>query len=149
MPIFVAANLVPRNSGKWPVVEDTYLRGGLRVVANATVRDAIYADPGARQGLKIGMLLVTADDMRLWQYTATNTWTEYFKKSIVKSYQISDPGMIWDIPHGLGSTNFTYTVFDMDGYQILPNECQALDANNIRLTFSEAMAGTITLSFNV
>ena len=149
MPIFVAANLVPRNSGKWPVVEDTYLRGGLRVVSNAAARDAIYADSAARLGLKIGMLLITADDMRLWQYTATNTWTEYLKKSIIKSYQFSEPGLIWDIPHNVGSSNFTYTVFDTDGYQILPNECQILDANNIRLTFTEAIAGTITLSFNV
>lgn len=148
MPIFVAANLVPRNSGKWPVVEDTYLRGGLRVVSNAAARDAIYADSYARQGLKIGMFLVTANDKRVWQYTATNTWTE-FKRSAIKSYQFSEPGLIWDIPHNVGSSNFTYTVFDTDGYQILPNECQILDANNIRLTFTEAIAGTITLSFNV
>jgi hypothetical protein len=148
MPIFVASNIVPRNSGKWPVVEDTYLRGGIRVVADATARDAIYADAAARSGLKIGMLLITANDLRIWQYTATNTWTE-IKKATTKTYSFSIPGTIWDIPHNTGSSNFTYTVFDVDGLQILPHECQVLDVNNLRLTFLEEVAGTVTISFNV
>ena len=66
MPITVASNLIPRSSGKWPVLEDVYVRGGIRVVTNAAARDAIYADAQARTGLKIGMLLVTADDQKLW-----------------------------------------------------------------------------------
>jgi len=148
VPIYVASNLVPRNSAKWPVVEDTYLRGGMRVVADTVARDAIYADAAARQGLKLGMLLVTASDNKVWQYTAINTWTE-LKKSSIKTYSFSVPGTVWNIPHNTGSTNFTYTVFDVDGFQILPNECQILDVNNLRLTFLEVVAGTATFSFNV
>lgn len=148
MPIYVASNLAPKNAAKWPVVEDIYLRGGIRVVTNAAARDAIYVDTGARQGLKLGMLLVTADDQRLWQYTATNAWTE-IKKSTTKTYQFTIPGTVWDIPHNTGTRNFTYTVFDTDGFQMLPHECQILDVNNLRLTFLEPMAGTITFSFNV
>lgn len=148
MPIAVASNLIPKNSAKWPVVEDTYLRGGLRVVTNATARDAIYADPGARQGLKTGMLLVTANDRRIWQYEGLGAWTE-LKKSTTKTYAFSQPGTLWDIPHNTGSTNFTYTVFDTDGFQILPHECQILDVNNLRLTFLEEIAGTVTVTFNI
>jgi hypothetical protein len=148
MPIFVASNLAPKNSAKWPVVEDIYVRGGIRVVADATARDAIYPDSAARNGLKIGMLLVTANDSRIWQYTATNAWTE-LKKATTKTYSFAIPGTIWTIPHNTGSTNFTYTVFDTDGFQILPNECQVLDINTIRLTFLEVMAGSVTFSFNV
>ena len=148
MPIFVASSFIPKNGAKWPVLEDVYLRGGIRVVANAAARDATYADSNARQGLKTGMLLVTADNKKLWQYDGLGVWTE-LKKSSTKTFSFSIPGMVWDIPHNTGSTNFNYTVFDVDGFQILPNECQILDVNNLRLTFLEAVAGTLTATFNV
>jgi hypothetical protein len=147
MAILVASNLVPKSSAKWPVVEDTYVRGGLRVVANATARDAIYPDSQARGCLKIGMFLVTADDQRIWQYTATNTWTE-LKKSLTKTYSFAVPGNTWLITHNTGSRNFTYSVFDTDGFQVMPHECQILDANNLRLLFLDVLAGSVTISFN-
>lgn len=148
MPIQVAANLIPRNSAKWPVLEDVYIRGGIRVVASAAARDAIYADAAARPGLKIGMLLVTADDQRLWQYTGVNAWTE-FKRAVTKTYTFSIPGTVWNIPHNVGTKNFTYTLFDETGLQIFPNECKAVDANTIQLTFLEAVSGAVTINFNV
>lgn len=147
MPIFVASNIVPRNSGKWPVVEDIYLRGGLRVVADATARDAVYADSAARQGLKTGQLLVTANDKKIWQYEGTGVWTE-LKKSLTKTYTFTEPGNTWVIPHNTGSSSFTYSVFDVDGFQILPHECQILDSNTLRLLFLEDIAGSATFSFN-
>lgn len=148
MPIFVASNIAPRNSGKFAIVEDIYVRGGIRVVTSAAARDAIYADTVARGTLKIGMLLVTADDKRIWQYEATNTWVE-LKKSTTRTFGFSIAGTVWDIPHNTGSMNFTYTVFDSDGFQVLPNECQVVDFNNLRLTFLEELSGTVTLTFNV
>lgn len=147
MPIAVASNLVPRNSAKWPVVEDIYLRGGIRVVNDAAARDAIYLDAGAKNGLKTGMLLVTANDKRIWQYDGLGIWLE-LKKSLTKTYSFSIAGTVWDIPHNTGSTNFTYTLFDDDGYQIFPNECRVMDSNNIRLTFLEEISGAVTISFN-
>ena len=52
MAIQVASNLVPRNGSTWPVVEDVYVKGGYRTVADLAARDAI--DPLA---LKLGMLV--------------------------------------------------------------------------------------------
>ena len=52
MAIQVASNLVPRNGNTWPVVEDIFIKGGYRTVADLAARDAI--DPLA---LKPGMLV--------------------------------------------------------------------------------------------
>jgi hypothetical protein len=52
MAIQIASNLVPRSGNTWPVVEDVYVKGGYRTVANLAARDAI--DPLA---LKLGMLV--------------------------------------------------------------------------------------------
>ena len=52
MAIQVASNLVPRNGNTWPVVEDIFVKGGYRTVADLAARDAI--DPLA---LKPGMLV--------------------------------------------------------------------------------------------
>ena len=52
MAIQVASNLVPRNGNTWPVVEDIFVKGGYRTVADLAARDAI--DPSA---LKPGMMV--------------------------------------------------------------------------------------------
>ena len=52
MAIQVTSNLVPRNGNTWPVVEDIFVKGGYRTVADLAARDAI--DPLA---LKPGMLV--------------------------------------------------------------------------------------------
>ena len=52
MAIQVTSNLVPRNGNTWPVVEDIFVKGGYRTVADLAARDAI--DPSA---LKPGMMV--------------------------------------------------------------------------------------------
>ena len=52
MAIQLASNLVPRNDNTWPVVEDIFIKGGYRTVADLAARDAI--DPSA---LKPGMMV--------------------------------------------------------------------------------------------
>ena len=52
MAIQVASNLVPRTGNTWPVVEDIFVKGGYRTVADLAARDAI--DPSA---LKPGMMV--------------------------------------------------------------------------------------------
>lgn len=148
MPIQVASNIVPKNNAKWPVVDDTYVKGGLHVVADAAARDAIYLDATARLILKNGMLLVTASDARIWQYSGLGVWVE-LKKSSSFSHTQDTHAVEWVIQHNIHSKMFTYCVFDEDGFQILPNECQILDFDNLKVTFLQATAGTITLTFNV
>jgi hypothetical protein len=148
MPIQVSSNLIPKSGAKWPVVEDVYIKGGLRVVADAAARDSIYLDATAKLGLKNGMLLVTASDNKLWQYQGLGVWTA-FKSSATYTFQKATPAAEWDIVHNLNSTFFTYTVFDADGYQILPSECHIVDVNNLVVYFSAPIAGHATFVFDV
>lgn len=148
MPIYVSANLIPRNGAKWHVVEDLYIKGGLRVVADAAARDAIYLNATAKLTLKRGMLLVTADDGKLWQYADLGVWQE-LKTSHSYTHEQTTPSNEWFVAHGMGSRFFTYTVFDEAGIQVMPNECVIVDDSNLLLTFLEAISGTVTLTFNV
>ncbi len=43
MPIAIASFLLPRPGGNYFLMEDIYLRGGLRVVADHEARDAVPA----------------------------------------------------------------------------------------------------------
>ena len=55
MPITVASNIVPRNSGTFGILEDKYLIGGFRVVADAAARTAIPSG-SRRAGMFVYML---------------------------------------------------------------------------------------------
>jgi len=148
MPVQVASNLIPRNGAKWHVVEDVYVKGGLRVVANAAARDAIYADSTARLGLKTGMLLTTADDGKLWRYVGSGQWVRY--KTTASSTHVQEtPASEWIFNHNQGSRFFTYTVFDADGQQVFPDQCHILDSDNLKLSFAIPIAGHATFLFDV
>lgn len=148
MPIQVASNLIPKNGAKWSIVEDTYVKGGLRVVADAAARDAIFLDGTAVYTLKMGMLLVTADDKKLWQYQGSGVWTQ-FKVAISYTFTQDTPSDTWDITHNNNSTFFTYTLFDADGYQVIPADCHITDVNNLVLSFAAPIAGHATFVFDV
>ena len=61
MAIFLASNLAPRNGGTWPVLEDTFLKGSMRIVATTTERDNI--DSMCR---KHGMLVYVQADGKIY-----------------------------------------------------------------------------------
>lgn len=146
MPIYLSSNVVPKSGGKWPIVEDIYIRGGVRVVANIAARDAIYLDSGAKNGLKTGMLVITADTNRIWQYIGTGQYQEV-KKQNTFIYSSAQERSEWNIQHNRNSVHFTYSIFDDNGFQILPDECQIIDLNNLKLLFSTPITGTATFIF--
>jgi hypothetical protein len=47
----------------------------------------------------------------------------------------------WSVVHGLNNTNAVVTVYDSDNKVIVPDEITSVDADNITITFSEAIAG--------
>ncbi len=61
MPIEISSNIVPRNGNTWPVVEDTYIKGGVRPLA--TLGDFQSVDPLA---LKPGMMFYVQDTQTLY-----------------------------------------------------------------------------------
>jgi len=148
MPIQVSSALIPKNGAKWHILEDIYVKGGLRVVADTAARDMMYTDASIKLALKTGMLVVTADDARVWQYASLGVWKE-LKKVDSHTFVTAEALVEWNIAHGCGSENFTYTVFDEAGFQITPDECQIVDVDNLKLTFQQATAGRATLTFNI
>ena len=147
MPVFVSANLVPRNGQKWPVLEDTYLRGGMRVVANAAARDQIYLDGQSRSCLKPGCLVLTQDDQKLWIFTQSNTFEAYLER--VKSYKFEtiEPQLAWVINHNFNSKFFTYSCFSDSGNAVIPGEVTITSLNEVVLSFSTPVAGFATFMF--
>ena len=149
MPIQVASNIIPKSGALWPVVEDKFVKGGMRVVPDYATRDALHLSPTASLGLKTGMLVVTANDMKLWQYVATGTWVE-FRQPITHVHIQSVESDTWNIAHGKSSRHFTYTLFyDDDGEvtQCFPNNVVIVDDNNLLMTFLKPITGHVTLNF--
>lgn len=73
MPIVQTSYVVPSSPSIPYLVEDIYFKGGFRVVADAIARDAIKA-----QAKKVGMLVLTALDGKIWQLQEDKiSWVEF------------------------------------------------------------------------
>jgi hypothetical protein len=148
MPIQVTSNFIPKSGQRWFLLEDKYLKGGFRVVADIASRNYLVTDSQSATGLKVGMLVLTADTGITWKYEGTNVWSEY-KPNALFTYTQATPSDTWLIAHNKNSENFVYSIFDDQGYSIIPDGCQRIDANNIAVTFSTSIAGRATFSFNL
>jgi hypothetical protein len=49
----------------------------------------------------------------------------------------------WSLNHGMNERYPSITVFDGDGYVVIPTGVRAIDTNNIQVYFSEAQTGTV------
>lgn len=148
MPVSVSSILVPKSGAKWPVLDDAYIKGGYRVVANLAARDALYTDSQQKLGLKIGMLVCCIDTFTTWQYVAVNTWKE-FRPNPNYTHVQSVASENWTVAHNKNSQNCTFTIIDTQGNLISPNRVQYTDNNNLVLSFLEAQDGEATFSFNI
>lgn len=146
MPVNVTSYLLPRNGAKWFVMEDIYLRGGFRVVANVAERDTIHAS-----SKKARMVVITADDGIIWQLQPDNrTWAEFRTKSLYFpffTHDQPDPDESWTVAHGKDTKYFSYTLFDESGKQVIPNEVVIVDSNTVEFQFHVPIAGHATLTF--
>lgn len=102
----IAAPVVPFDTQDvYPTHVDEYGKGGFVALADTAARDAI---PVGR--LKIGMLVSTADDKKVWRLDALDpvTWTEFLvggggSGSVVGFvFEQSSPSTTWTIAHNLG-----------------------------------------------
>lgn len=64
MAVQLASNIAPKNGQTYYMMEDIYLKGGLQIRDNIAARDSI-----AVSNLKIGSMVLTADDSKLWIVT--------------------------------------------------------------------------------
>ena len=151
MPVLMPSFFLPRNGASWYLLEDTYTKGGLRVVADLNDRAVIHP-----ANLKSGMFVVTQDDGKLWQLQPDlDTWEEkrFSSDSIVSGtvcYTHKQPNEsdVWVVSHNTGYRYFSYTAFDSTGRQVMPNEMTILNETKVVLTFSAVLAGHCTLIFD-
>ncbi len=146
MAVNVSSFLLPRNGAKWFVLEDIYLRGGFRIVANLEERNTIHAS-----SKKARMVVITADDGKVWQLQPDMlTWAEFRTKSTYFPFFTHDQVEAsdkWSVQHNKDTSYFSYTLFDGEGNQVIPGSVKIVDSNTIEFGFSIPITGHVTLSF--
>lgn len=144
MPITVASMIIPKGGAKWPVLDDTYIRGGIRAVQDLAARDAILSDPVAKLGLKVGSFVFTLSDEKTWMYLGNSSWKAQLSAyTHVQTVEATE----WNIAHNKSSIDFTYTIF-VDGRETESDECIVADNNNLVLRFLNPVKGRATFVFN-
>lgn len=146
MPIQITTFLVPKYGAKWFLLEDIYLRGGFRTVKDHLERDSLHQS--TRKPL---MLVATQDDNAIWQLQADLiTWVEFKTTTDYYPFYTHEQltaSSIWRVEHNKLSRFFTYTLFDEDGFQVVPNEVIIEDQNVIRFEFLVSIKGHVVISF--
>ena len=150
MPIQVASFLIPRNGQTWYILEDRYLKGGLRICADEAERAAIHAS-----SLKRGMLVLLLTDNKLYQLKSLSpsVWEEY-KPSGTQTNPFYThlqpvPNDVWTINHGKSNRHFTINVYDDEGHSLLPDGVKIVDENNVEVRFLYPIAGHCVFGFDV
>lgn len=146
MPVQVASFLLPKNNGSWYLLEDKYLKGGLRIANDATERDSIHI-----ASRKAGMIVLTTNDNLLWQLSPDLlTWNPYTVQTVSTLYTYKQivPDSTWEINHSRVCRYFTYSVYDEQGKSVLPDEVTTIDDNNILISFSIPISGHCVLNFD-
>lgn len=153
MPIQIASFFVPRNNATFYLLEDKYLKGGLRICADLTERAAIHAS-----SLKKGMLVLLLTDNKLYQLSnvATKTWVEYSTggssgggANPFYTHLQTIPTDVWIIGHNKANRHFTVNVFDDEGKYLIPDSIRIIDANNTEIRFLYPITGHCVLGFDV
>lgn len=150
MPIQVASFLIPRNGQTWYILEDKYLKGGLRICADVAERTAIHAS-----SLKKGMLVLLLTDNKLYQLTSLgpSVWEEYKpsgnQTNPFYTHLQPVPSDVWTINHAKSNRHFTINVYDDEGHSLFPDAVKIVDENNVEVRFLYPIAGHCVFGFDV
>jgi hypothetical protein len=149
MPIQVASFLIPRNNNTWYILEDKYLKGGLRVCTDVAERTAIHA-----ASLKLGMLVLLLSDNKIYQLknVSTKLWEPYVSSTPqvnpFHTHKQVAPSDVWTIQHNKANRYFQHTLFDDSGKSILPDEITIIDNNTVQIKFIMPIMGHCVLAFD-
>lgn len=146
MAVSLSSFLIPSSGAKFYLLEDLYLRGGFRIVANVNERNTLH--PSVK---KVRMVVITADDGKIWQLQPDNsTWAELRTKTTYFPFFTQDIPVAsnkWTVVHGKDTKYFTYTIFASDGQQIEPDSVIQVDSNTVEFNFIIPVSGHVTLTF--
>ena len=81
---------------------------------------------------------------QLQAISVTSLVASGMKKAILT---ISEPQTIWTINHYLGYDDVIVQCFDENNYVLIPDTTQIVDANTIRITFTNAQSGVARVIF--
>ena len=148
MPVQLASFLIPRNSNTWYLVEDKFVKGGLQVLPDHTVRDSINP-----LNLKVGQLVITQNDNKVWQLQPDGvSWTEFVPASNYNPFYThiqQSPSDTWIVVHNKNCRYFNYNLYDSNGTSILPDSVQIIDLNTVAVHFVVPMSGHCSMSFDL
>lgn len=146
MAVSLSSFLIPISGAKFYLLEDLYLRGGFRIVANVKERNTMHASVK-----KPRMVVITADDGKVWQLQPDNvTWAEFRTKTSYfpfHTHDEPDPKSTWVVTHNKDTKYFSYTIFASDGEQIFPDRVVQVDMNTVEFHFHMPVSGHVTLAF--
>jgi hypothetical protein len=140
----IASFLIPKNGQSYFLLEDTYLRGGMRVSLNVTTRDALHSSTK-----KAGMFVWTQTEGVLWQLQADLITYIPYSASVYYTYYQASPADVWQIQHNKGSDRFVYNVYDDTSGIILPDQVVVVDTSTIEISFSVPVSGRCTFVFDL
>lgn len=115
MPVQLASFLIPKAGNSFFLLEDVYLKGGLRIVPNSAARLALNAST-----LKPAMLVIDQDTRKIWQLGDDKiTWTEFQtggssglglgqRTTLVMTTDVLPPGMSQDVNTEMAPSNMIY-----------------------------------------
>jgi len=146
MPVTVTSFLIPVGGASWFILEDKYLRGGYRVVANTTERDNIHIN-----SKKPGMVVYIQSTGELQKLDTDGlTWVKFtIGYNPFHTHTQAVPSNLWTITHNKNSRYFTHSVFDVAGNSVIPEELKIIDLNTVEVSFSTPIAGQLTLAFAI
>ena len=132
-------NLLLHESG------DMYLTGALKITGSLYVNGNVVGT---------GKL----DSTEFYNYTSSATSLIASSSYALTASYVENPFIIsgstmkttvtvaattWSLNHGMNERYPSITVFDSDGYVVIPTGVRAIDTNNIEVYFSQAQTGTV------
>jgi hypothetical protein len=75
--------------------------------------------------------------------TASHVDNPIIVSGSTKKTTVTNGSMTWSLNHGMNERYPSITVFDSDGYVVIPTGVRAIDGNNIEVYFSQPQTGTV------
>jgi hypothetical protein len=143
MPIEVISELVPKNDGAFPVVDDNNIRGGYQTVSTIAERNAIPQDK-RKEGMQV---FVQASSISYTLEADLVTWnTTELPSAPTPTYVHTQviSAAIWNINHALNKYPSVTVADSLD--RTVMGEITYVDLNNVVVSFSGPFSGKAFLN---
>jgi collagen type VII alpha len=133
-------NLLLHESG------DMYLTGALRVTGSLYLNGEIVGTGKLNEtafNTYTSSVSSTFAGTSSYALTASYVANPVIVSGSTKKTTVTSASTTWSLNHEMNERYPSITVFDSDGYVVIPTGVRAIDSNNIEVYFSEAQTGTV------